>query len=136
MGVNRMAIDPDVGIPDLVRRLGDDSKRLLSDEVLLAKLEVKDSVRMAGQATMWLGISLGIGVVAMVALTLFVTTLIGRLSAGHMWIGAVVTGILELIVGAWMIKRGISAFAEPSYTLEETRESLTETTDWARTVSS
>lgn len=136
MGVNRMAIDPDVGIPDLVRRLGDDSKRLLSDEVLLAKLEVKDSVRMAGQATMWLGISLGIGVVAMVALTLLVTTLIGRLSAGHMWIGAVVTGILELIVGAWMIKRGISAFAEPSYTLEETRESLTETTDWARTVSS
>lgn len=135
MGVHRMAVDPDVGIPDLVRRLGDDSKRLLSDEVLLAKLEVKDSVRTAGQATMWLGIALGIGVVAIVALTLLVSTLIGRLSAGHMWIGALVTGVLELIVGAWMIKRGISAFAEPSYTLEETRESLTETSDWARAAS-
>ena len=135
MGVHRMAVDPDVGIPDLVRRLGDDSKRLLSDEVLLAKLEVKDSVRTAGQATMWLGIALGIGVVAIVALTLLVSTLIGRLSAGHMWIGALVTGVLELIVGAWMIKTGISAFAEPSYTLEETRESLTETSDWARAAS-
>lgn len=136
MGVNRMAIDPNVGVPDLVRRLTDDSKRLLSDEVLLAKLEVKDSVRTAGRATLWLGIALAIGAVAMVALTLLVATLIGRLSAGHMWIGAIVTGVVELIVAAWMIKRGIGAFAEPSYTFEETRESLTETTDWVETARS
>lgn len=136
MAVNRVAVDPDVGIPDLIRQLGDDSKRLVQDEVRLAKLEMRESIHRAGRGAVWLGVAFGVGVVMLVALTLFVTTLIGRLSAGHMWIGAVVTGILELIVGAWMIKRGISAFAEPSYTLEETRESLTETTDWARTVSS
>ncbi len=133
MAVNRIPLDPDVGVPDLVRRLTDDSKRLLSDEVLLAKLEVKDSVRTAGHATMWLGIAMSIGIVAMVALTLLVATLIGRVSAGHMWIGAVVTGVLEVVLAAWMIKRGIGAFTEPSYTLEDTRESLTETADWVKT---
>ena len=37
-------IDPDVGIPDLVRRLTDDSRRLVGDEVRLAKLELQESV--------------------------------------------------------------------------------------------
>src|SRR3712207_6883823 len=33
------------GIPDLLRRLADDSKRLANDEVRLAKLELRESVR-------------------------------------------------------------------------------------------
>ena len=133
MAVNRLPLDPDVGLPDLVRRLSDDSKRLMSDEVRLAKLEIKDGVKNAGRASLWLGVAFAMTVVAMVALTLLAVTLIGRLSAGHMWIGAIVTGVVELAVAAWMITRGLSALAEPSYTLEQTRESLTETTDWAKT---
>ena len=41
-GVNPVQVDPDAGIPDLIHRLTDDSKRLMSDEVRLAKLEVKE----------------------------------------------------------------------------------------------
>ena len=54
--------------------------------------------------------------------------------AGHMWFGAIVTGVIELALGAWLVKRGISAFAEPSYTLEQTRASLADTAHWTTTI--
>jgi len=121
MAVQRMPVDPDAGIPDLISRLGDDSKRLVMDEVQLAKLELRESLSRAGRGALRLGIAFGFGVVAMVAFTLLLATLIGRLAAGHMWIGALVTGVVELGIAAWLIKRGLSAFAKPSYTLEQTR---------------
>lgn len=128
MGAQRMPVAPDVGIPDLVRRLGDDSKRLMSDEVRLAKLEMRDNIKRGGHGVLWLTVAFGIGVVAMVAFTLVLVTLIGRLASGHMWVGALVTGVLELAAAAFLIKRGLSAFTEPSYSLEQTRASLTRAT--------
>jgi hypothetical protein len=128
----RVPVDPSVGIPDLIRDLADDSKRLLKDEVQLAKLETKESVRRASKGALWMALAFGIGVVTLVALTLLLVTLIGRLANGHMWIGALVTGALELGIGLFLIKRGMRAFKEPSYTLEETREAVKETARWAK----
>ena len=124
MAVQRMPVDPDTGLPDLISRLGDDSKRLVMDEVHLAKLEARESLSRAGSGALRLGIAFGVGVVAMVAFTLLLATLIGRLVAGHMWIGALVTGVIELVVALWLVKRGLSAFKEPSYTLEQTRKAI------------
>lgn len=132
--MNRMPVDPDVGIPDLVHRLADDSKRLLADEVRLAKLEMKDNLKRGGRGAVWLGIAFGIGIVALVAFTVFLATLIGRMVNGHMWLGAIVTGVLEIVVAAVLFKRGASALAEPSYTLEHTRESINETSRWVATI--
>lgn len=119
-----MPVDPDAGIPDLVRRLGDDSKRLMKDELQLVKLEMHDNVRDGGKGAVYLAVSFGIGVLAAVALTLCLATIIGRLAGGHMWVGAMVTGVVELAVGALLVKRGMSAFAEPSYSFEQTRTAL------------
>jgi hypothetical protein len=131
MGAERIPVDPDVGIPDLIHRLSDDSKRLMGDEVRLAKLELKENLKRGGKGTMWLGVAFGIGVIAMVMFTLFLATLIGRLASGHMWLGAIITGIVELVVAVVLIKKGIAAFGQPSYTLTETRESLKDTASWA-----
>ena len=124
MGVQRMPVDPNAGIPDLISRLGDDSKRLMRDEVQLAKLELRDSMKRTTHGAMWLGVAFGIGVVALVALTLLATTLIGRLAAGHMWVGALVTGVVELIVAVVLIKRGVATLGAPSYSLEQTRKTI------------
>ena len=123
--------DPDTGIPDLIRRLTDDSKRLVTDEVQLAKLEAKDSLHRAARGGLWLALAFGVSIIMLVALTVFIATLIGRLANDHMWIGALVTGVVELAAGFWMLKRGLSTYAKPSYTLEETRTSLADTTHWA-----
>ena len=91
MTARPIATDPDTGIPDLIRRLTDDSKRLVTDEVQLAKLETKDSLHCAARGALWLGVAFGVFVIVLVALTVFVTTLIGRIANGHMWVGALVT---------------------------------------------
>lgn len=132
MLTDRTDVDPDAGIPDLVRQLGEDSRRLVSGEVRLAKLEMRDSLQRAGRGAVWLAVAFGMGVITLVALTIFVATLIGWLAARHMWIGALVTGAIELIVAFVLVKRGAAAFAEPSYSLEETRESLKDTAAWVR----
>ena len=126
-----VVIDPDTGIPDLIRRLTDDSKRLVTDEVQLAKLEAKDSLHRAARGGLWLALAFGVSIIMLVALTVFIATLIGRIANDHMWIGALVTGVVELALGFWMLKRGLSTYAKPSYTLEETRTSLADTTHWA-----
>ena len=118
--------DPDTGIPDLIRRLSDDSKRLVSDEVRLARIEATDSVKRATRGVLWLSLAFGVAVVMFVALTIFLATLIGRAVNGHMWVGALVTGVLELGLGGYLIKRGLSAFTEPSWSLEASRLALAE----------
>ncbi|HEY6828045.1 MAG TPA: phage holin family protein [Gemmatimonadaceae bacterium] len=122
MAVQRMPVDPDTGIPDLISRLGDDSKRLVMDEVHLAKLELREGLARAGSGALRLGVAFGVGVVAMVAFTLLLATLIGRLVSGHRWVGALITGAVEVLVALWLIKRGLAAFREPSYSLEQTRK--------------
>ncbi len=127
---DRMHIDPEVGIPDLIRRLGDDSKRLVEDEVRLAKMELKDNARRAGRGAVWLAMAFGIGVVALVAFTIFLSTLIGRAVNGHMWVGAIVTGIIELALAIVLLKRGLTALKEPPYDFHDTRQSVQATARW------
>ena len=126
--------DPDPGIPDLIRRLTSDSKRLVTDEVQLAKIEAKESMHRATRGVLWLSLAFGAAVVMLVAVTLLLTSLLGRLVSGHMWVGALITGAIELAVGAWLLKKGLVAFREPSYSLEQTRASLAETAHWTTDV--
>ena len=123
--------DLDAGITDLIRRLSDDSKRLVTDEVRLAKIEAKDSLSRATRGVLWLALAFGVSVVMLVALTIFLVTLIGRTVNGHMWVGALITGVLELGLGGYLIKRGLAAITEPSYSLEASRLALADTANWA-----
>ena len=126
----RHQIDPDVGVPDLIRRLTDDSKRLVSDEVRLAKLELGENIHTGARGMLWMGVAFGVGVVMLVAFTVLLATGLGRLT-GNYWAGTLITGVLELAVAAFLIKKGLGKFAEPSYTLSETRTEAKQTVRWA-----
>jgi hypothetical protein len=102
-----VVIDPETGIPDLIRRLTDDSKRLVTDEMQLAKLEAKDSLHRAARGGLWLTLAFGVSIIMLVALTVFIATLLGRIANGHMWVGALVTGVIELALGGCLLKRGL-----------------------------
>ena len=121
LSVSRGTITADTTIPELVRQLGDDSKQLLTDEVRLAKLEMHEAAHEAGAAATLLAVAFGAGVVTIVAFTLFVATLIGRVVSGHMWLGALVASVIDVAIGAMLIKAGLGAFAEPSRALDEFR---------------
>ena len=130
MAARPVHVDPEIGLPDLVKSLTDDSKRLVKDEVRLAKLEAKEAVKTAGKGVLWLGLAFGVGIVMLIALTIALATGIGEIANGNMWLGALVTGAIEIGLGIWLIKKGVTSFAEPSYTLEETRAELKETVEW------
>ena len=112
MAVDRMLVDSESGIPELIHRLRDDSKRLLTDEVRLAKLEVHDGIRRGGRDLMWLASAFGAAVIALVAVTLVLVTLLGRAVAGHMWVGAGVVGVIEIVAGIVLVKRGVATLKE------------------------
>jgi uncharacterized membrane protein YqjE len=120
----RVTIDPDKGLPDLVRQLSDDSKQLIRDEVRLAKLETSESIHLAGRGALWLGLAFGVAVVTLVAFTLFFATLFGRIANGHYWVGALLTAAIEIAAGLWFLQRGLDAFKKAPYSLPETRSSL------------
>jgi hypothetical protein len=116
----QIPIDPNVGLTDLAKQLGGDAKQLLKDELRLAKLEMTESMHRAGHGALWLGVT----VVGLVAATLFLVTVIGRVASGHYWIGAMVTAAVELALGFWLVKRGLVAYKAAPVTLPETRSGL------------
>lgn len=122
--------DPDPGIPELVSRLTQDARRLMVDEVRLLRIETLESVHEAARGGLWLGLAFGALVIALAALTVLLATLIGRIAGGHMWIGSVAVGVVELAGGAWLVKHGLHVLAEPSWSLEESRHALADTGHW------
>ena len=120
----RMPIDPDKGLNDLVGQLASDSKRLLADEVRLAKLEAKDSLHQAARGTLWLGLAFGVAVVALVAVTLFLATAFGAIANGHYWVGALLTAAIEIAAGLWLVQRGLAAYRGAPYSMPDTRTGL------------
>lgn len=128
-----VVIDPDAGIPDLLRRLVDDSKRLAQDEVQLAKLEMRARAHDATRGGIWLGIAFGASVVALIALTVFLAALIGRALNFHYWAGTLIVAVLELGVGGFLVMRGLAAIKKAPLTLPETRKEAVKTAEWAKT---
>ena len=120
----RVPIDPEKGLTDLVRQLGDDSKRLLGDEVRLAKLETHESLRRVRNGALWLAAAFAVGVVALVALTLFGATAIAAVARGHVWAGAVGIAAVEIAIGLWLVRRGLGQFKRAPHSLPETRAGL------------
>lgn len=125
-------IDPDTGIPDLIRRLGEDSRRLAGDEVRLAKLELHESVRSGAAGSIRLALALAFGIVAAVAVTVLLVAGIAALLNNNYWAGALIVGVLELVVGIVLVRRGVATVKSPPYSLQASRESLKDTATWAR----
>ena len=117
-------LDFEPGFGPLIKQLTDDSKRLIGDEVRLAKLETIENLHRAAKGALWLGAALGVSIVALVGATLLLATLIGRLAGGHYYVGALVTAVVELVAGYWLLTRGIKQYRQAPYSMPETREGI------------
>ena len=123
---------PDNGIPSLVRSLTLDSKRLASDELRLAKLELNQSVRTGMRGGMWMAVAFAVGIVAIVALTVLLVAAVGAIVGRRYWAATLIVGAIQLIAGWLVVRRGVKTVQHPSLTLEESRASLEEMAAWAR----
>ncbi|MBC7788757.1 MAG: phage holin family protein [Anaerolineae bacterium] len=126
----RVEIDPDATIGGLVRQLKEDSTRLLRNEFKLAKVEIGENIKAGAWGVLWLALAFGVGVIALVAVTIALASGIGKLANGNMWVGAIAAGVLEIGLGGWLVYLGMQTFGKPSYTLGESREELVSTKGW------
>jgi uncharacterized membrane protein YqjE len=122
-------IEPNTTVGDLVSRLGDDGKRLIKDEIQLAKLEVIESVHTAGRGMMWLGVAMALSFVALTALTVGLSAVLGRILTDALWLGTLLTAVLWLAIGGLLVMSGIKSVSSASYSLPQTRRELTLTRD-------
>jgi uncharacterized membrane protein YqjE len=122
-------IEPNTTVGDLVSRLGDDGKRLIKDEIQLAKLEVNESVHTAGRGMMWLGAAMALSFVALTALTVGLSAVLGRILTDALWLGTLLTAVLWLGIGGLLVMSGIKSVSSASYSLPQTRRELTLTRD-------
>lgn len=126
----RRRVDPDATIGDLVGRLADDSKRLVRNEVRLARMEMRESVRTAARGALYVGVAFGTLVISFVALTVFLATGTSRLFAVPIWTGTLITAGLLLVTSALIVYGGLRVLRRQSYTLDETRAEAKETARW------
>ena len=124
MATQGIRIEPDLTIGDLVNRLTDDSKRLASNEVRLARLEMGQSLHQAVQGGIRLALAFGIAILALVAGSVLLTAVLGSVLIGNAWSGALITGALELIAGAFLLWRGTKVMKRADFTLGESRAEL------------
>jgi uncharacterized membrane protein YqjE len=117
-------IEPEPTIGDLVGRLTDDSKRLASNEVRLARLETGESIHHAVQGGIRFALAFGVAILALVALSVLLTAVIGSVLIGKAWAGALITGALEIIVGALVLWGGMKVMKKADFTLGESRAEL------------
>jgi hypothetical protein len=123
-------IEPNVGIPGLLGRLSDDSKRLVGDKARLARLEMRESVRVGMRGMLWLALGFGIGVIGLVALTVLLAVVFGNGLLGKAWAGALIAGGIELVIGGALILAGSRILKRTDYTLDESRQEMHETAAW------
>ena len=122
--MQNIGIEPEATIADLVGRLSDDSKRLVHNEVRLARLETGESMHQAVQGGIRLALAFGIAILALVALSVLLTAVIGSVLIGNEWSGALITGGLEIIVGALLLWGGMRSMKRADFTLGESRAEL------------
>lgn len=124
MTTQRIRIEPEPTIGELVGRLSDDSKRLARNEVRLARLEMGESLQQAVQGGIRFALAFGVAILALVALSVLLTEVIGTILIGKAWAGALITGALEMVVGGLLLWVGTKVIRKADFTLGESRAEL------------
>jgi uncharacterized membrane protein YqjE len=123
-------IEPDRSLGELIGRLSEDFGDLVSTQVELAKVEIKDEVRRAAKGTGLLG---GGAIAALLALLLLSMALAWGLAelidAGAAFL---VVGLVWAVVAAVLALRGRQQLRATTPVIPQTKETLKEDVEWAR----
>jgi uncharacterized membrane protein YqjE len=122
--------DPSLG--ELLKRLSNDTGDLLSQEVALAKAELRESASNVGKGAVKIGIALLFGLTGALALTAFLIIGLGGATGGHYATWALVVGAVEVIIAAVAANGARKAMKPSEIKPVETIETLRENKSWAK----
>lgn len=126
------AQEEDQSLGELLKRLSNDTGDLVSQEVALAKAELRESAANIGKGAVKLGIALMFGLTGALALTAFLIIALGGATGGHYATWALVIGALEVIIAAVAANGARKTMRPGEIKPEETIDSLREDRSWAK----
>lgn len=119
---------------ELVGNLSSDLSTLVRKEIELAKVETKEEISKAGQGA---GMFAGAGVAALLMLIFLSMALMWTLDNWmHTGWAALIVGVLWAIVAGVLASIGKKRFDAAKPPLQETKETLKEDAQWAKTLKS
>jgi uncharacterized membrane protein YqjE len=124
-------IDPDQSLAELVSRMTSDVGALVSTQIELAKVEIKDEVKRAGKGVGMVG---GGGLAAYLALLLLSFSLAFALGdAFDSWAsGFLLVGVVYAAIAALLVITGKNRITSVTPIAEQTKATLKEDLEWAR----
>jgi uncharacterized membrane protein YqjE len=124
-------VDPDQSLADLVSRMTSDVGKLVSTQIELAKVEIKDEVSRAGRGVGMVG---GGGLAAYFALLLFSFAVAYWLADAFdsLAAGFAVVGLVFAAVATVLVLKGKQQITSATPIAEQTIETIKEDVEWAR----
>ena len=122
--------DPSLG--ELLKRLSNDTGDLFSQEVALAKAELKESAANIGKGVTKLGAALVFGLTGVFAPTAFLIIGLGGATGGRYATWALIVGALEVIIAAFAVNGARKSMRPGEIKPAETIETLREDKSWAK----
>jgi uncharacterized membrane protein YqjE len=125
---NGVAMPPrtngDASLRDLLRQLTDDGSALIRSEIALARVEMKETGRQLALDGVKLLVALGLAWLGLLAVVAALIIGVGSAIGGLYWASALGVGLLFLIVGGVLARRGMTGLKGNSIRPEETVRSL------------
>jgi uncharacterized membrane protein YqjE len=118
-------------LKELVKRLADDAVGLIRSEVVLAKLEMRDSGRQMALDAASIAAAIALAAVGGLAVTAAAILALGRVLDGRYWAAALLVGAVLLVTGAVLARRGLNGLRRESLKPEATLETLRQDGAWA-----
>jgi putative superfamily III holin-X len=121
------------GLPDLLKRLSNETTTLMKQELDLAKAEMAEKGKQAGKGAGMFGAAGLLGLGAFGAFTAFLIALL-QTAVNHTWLAAlIVTAVYGAIAGVLALQ-GKNKIQEATPPMpEQTVETLKEDAEWAKT---
>ena len=120
----------EIPLSELLRELAADGRRLVRDEIGLAKLELGQSARAAAAVGALVGAGVVIGAFGAACLVAALVIGIGGL-VGSYWASALGVGVLLSVVGGLALVIGLERVRSTRIAPEKTIETLRDDVDWA-----
>ena len=120
--------EPSLG--ELFASLASQTTNLVRQEVQLAKTELTQKATQAGRDAASIGVGAAVAYAGLLAL--IAAAILGLGQFIPVWLSALIVGLVVLIVGYFMVQRGLDALKRADLTPRQTIETLKEDKEWAK----
>ena len=124
-------IDPDQSLGELVGRMTSDVGKLVSTQLELAKVEIKEEVSRAGKGVGMVGGGGLAGWFALLLVSMGIAFGIGNAMESVGW-GFVIVGLVYAAIAAFLVLKGKQQITSATPIAEQTIETIKEDVEWAR----